>query len=82
MNNEHEWTLDEYGTLNLRKGRAHVWIEQRPPYCDRGHFIANVMGIPTIDHQDAFPRYYMRLDVAKQEMAEWLDWRLKREREG
>lgn len=74
------WELDEYECWNLHKGDAHVWIQSRPVYCDRGHYIANVMGIPTIDGADAFPRYFMNLDRAKVEMEEWLDWRLQSEK--
>jgi hypothetical protein len=70
------WELDEYQTWNLRKGGAHVWIQKRPVYCDRGHYHAQVEGIPSIDHQDSFPRYFMNLDRAKAEMGEWLEWRL------
>lgn len=72
-----EWIEDDTGTLNLHKGGAHVWIVKRPPYCDRGHYHADVGGIASIDHQDSFPRYFMRLEIAKQEMEEWLDWRLQ-----
>ena len=63
-------------------GHARVTIERRPPYCDRGHWIAKVFGIADIDHQDGFPRYYMDLERAKAEMAEWLDWRQRQSRKG
>lgn len=75
-----EWTLDEYRCWNLRIGDAHVWLAPRPAYCDRGHWHANVMGVPHIDEADAFPRYYMNLERAKLEMTEWLEWRLECER--
>lgn len=55
---------------------AVVYISPRNSYCDRGHWQAHVDGIPSIDHADSFPRYFMRLSVAKQEMGEWLAWRL------
>jgi hypothetical protein len=74
-----DWIIDEYGCHNLHVGRVHVWIEKRPPYCDRGHFLGHVMGVPTLDHQDGFPRYYMNLDRAKAELEEWLQWRLRQE---
>jgi hypothetical protein len=45
-------------------------------YCDRGRFVGKVFGVPDIDGADSFPRYYMDIDRAKLEMAEWLDWRL------
>lgn len=80
MNN---WTLDEFGCWNLyddiANTHAHVWIQKRPAYCDRGHWIANVDGISTIDGADAFPRYFMNLERAKLEMEEWLAWRVKDE---
>lgn len=49
-----------------------VWIEPRPSYCDRGRYHANYQGSFYIDHGDGFPRYYMDLEVAKQEMKAWL----------
>jgi hypothetical protein len=75
-----EWELDSDRCWNLRVGHVHVWLQPRPTYCDRGHWIGNVMGIATIDSADAFPRYYMSLERAKAEMAEWLEWRLLSER--
>lgn len=75
-----KWTIDEYGSWILTKDDARVFIQQRPPYCDRGHWIANVDGIPWIDGADAFPRYFMDLNRAKIEMKEWLDWRLRSDR--
>lgn len=75
-----EWTgPDQFGCLNLLDGNAHVWIERRPAYCDRGHFCAKVEGIPDIDGADSFPRYFMDLERAKSEMREWLAWRLRKE---
>lgn len=74
-----EWTKDEYGCYNLRLRGAHVWIQPRPAYCDRGHFHAQVSGIPSIDAADSFPRYFMDLERAKVEMYEWLLWRFIRE---
>lgn len=71
-----EWELDSDRCWNLRVGRVHVWLQPRPTYCDRGHWVGNIMGIPTIDSADAFPRYYMNLERAKLEMCEWLKWRL------
>jgi hypothetical protein len=56
---------------------AEVTLEPRPAYCDRGHWYGKVFGIET-DHQDGFPRYFMDLERAKAEMAEWLTWRLNR----
>lgn len=58
---------------------AQVTIEPRPSYCDRGHWFAKVYGIDSIDFQDQFPRYFMDLKRAKDEMKDWLVWRLARE---
>jgi len=77
---ERTWVLDAYGCWCYRAGGAWVWLHQRPAYCDRGHWAGNVAGIATIDHSDSFPRYFMNLDRAKLEMAEWLDWRMACER--
>jgi len=52
-----------------------AWIEARNGYCDRGHYKL-VCELPDIDHQDGFPRYYMRLKVAKRECEDFLRWRL------
>lgn len=61
-------------------GRMLAWISERPPYCDRGHFQANVECVPNLDSQDGWPRYYMHLDVAQRETTDFLRWRLLRER--
>ena len=76
-----DWKFDEeYRIWELRVGDVLVWIQQRPYYCDRGHFIGKVDGLRSIDGADAFPRYYMDLDSAKLELARWLEWRLECER--
>lgn len=56
-------------------GRMVGWIHARPGYCDRGHWKAMV-DVPNLDHQDVFPRYFMRLETAVREMDEFLRWRL------
>lgn len=76
------WTESEHGTLfGLvdANGQMLAWINQRPGYCDRGHWGVGVECVPSLDHQDAFPRYFMRLETAKQELIEFLAWRLFRE---
>lgn len=75
-----KWLLDEDRAWYLRRGGAVVWIAPRPVYCDRGHYIAHVEGIASIDAADCFPRYYMSLERGKEELEEWLDWRLQREK--
>lgn len=75
------WERDTYGCWIFRLGKAWVWIQARPAYCDRGHYQANVEGVGGIDYADSFPRYFMDLDRAKAEMQEWLAWRLRAQRE-
>jgi len=53
-------------------------LEARPPYCDRGRFIAKCF-LPGLDGADGFPRYYMHFETAKEEMVLWLRWRLWQE---
>lgn len=50
------------------------WIQNRPDYCDRGHWQAQIER-SDIDAADAFPRYFMRLETAKQEMMDFVRWR-------
>lgn len=74
---------EEFGGLydGMIDGKLAAFIQMRPHYCDRGHWHANIeMGGLNIDHQDMFPRYYMRLAVAKQEIEEFLDWRINKVR--
>jgi hypothetical protein len=73
------WFADASGALNYRVDGVHVWIVKRPDYCDRGHYMADVAGISSIDAQDGFPRYYMDLERAKAEMVDWVQWRLHQE---
>ncbi len=61
-------------------GRLLAFIDKRPGYCDRGHWRVQVDAVPDLDEQDAFPRYFMRLSTAKQELVEFLAWRLHKRR--
>ncbi len=75
---EGEWVRDVHNhTWVFQLGEAWVWIAVRPPYCDRGHYVGNVGNVPDIDAADGFPRYFMDLERAKLELAEWLQWRLE-----
>lgn len=58
------------------------WICRRPNYCDRGHWQVGIeaLAVRDLDGQDAFPRYFMRLETAKQELVEFLAWRLHKRR--
>lgn len=73
------WVLGEHGSWELRQEDVKLYLYPRPSYCDRGHWIGYVEGIMSIDAADGFPRYYMDLDRAKDELYEWLQWRLQRE---
>lgn len=55
-----------------------AWINPRPPYCDRGHYQAQIEFSPDnpMDAADGMPCYYMRLDTAKQEIRDKLLWRV------
>ena len=57
-----------------------AWVESRPSYCDRGHWKMMVDAPCGLDGQDGFPRYFMRLEVAKQEAEDFLMWRLHKVR--
>lgn len=63
--------------LRAEDGVLLGWVNTRPQYCDRGHYQANLELSPgnPIDSADGLPCYYMRLDVAKQEVREKLLWR-------
>jgi hypothetical protein len=55
-----------------------AWINERPHYCDRGHYQAQIEFSPgnPLDAADGMPCYYMRLEVAKQEIHDKLMWRV------
>jgi hypothetical protein len=58
-----------------------MFLEKRPPYCDRGNWYAKIFeyGLLWIDAADGFPRYYFDFEVAKKECEAFL---LKREQLG
>lgn len=56
-----------------------IWMNARPPYCDRGRWLANLSVRPgayplrlSIDSADGWPRYYFDLKRAMAEVEEWL----------
>lgn len=71
------WHAEDGGYFEYILGRHSVTLQKRPPYCDRGHWMGKVFGIEDIDQHDSFPRYFMDETRAKDEMREWLHWRLK-----
>jgi len=66
-----EWKTDAKYGLTLSGKEWRIDIIMRPPYCDRGNYIAHldVWGDlrRDIDGQDAWPRYYFDLERAKLE---------------
>jgi hypothetical protein len=58
---------------------VHAFIQPRPDYCDRGHWVFNVDGPLEHDGADSFPRYFMDLERAKAEAEAYLLWRLFRQ---
>ena len=78
---EREWYMDTSGCWCFRVGEAWVYLDRRPPYCDRGRWRGHVgAGVIGLDVADAFPRYFMDLDRARAELAEWLAWRVECDR--
>lgn len=75
------WTYDpEYDVHNAHDDESRqllAWIAKRNEYCDRGHFIGHI-NIGGLDHQDCWPNYYMRLDRAKDEITDFINWRLNK----
>lgn len=74
------WICAKDGVWWYHSGECSVWINKRPTYCDRGHFMSNTQGSLYIDEADSFPRYFMDLERAKLEMKEWLKWRIQQNR--
>lgn len=63
-----------YETIQGRE--CEITLESRPPYCDRGNFIAKLFPegelALSIDGADLWPRYYFDYDRAKLEVEAWL----------
>lgn len=81
--------VKEYDTLELDFDvpanlkpcmRTYIWIERRPHYCDRGHYIAKIAA-PDIDGADLWPRYYFDLERAKSECEDFVKWRYEKKGE-
>ena len=56
--------IDAYDVLTIDIGPLHLWIGQRPHYCDRGRWLVHVETRDPIalslDAADGFPRYYYK----------------------
>jgi hypothetical protein len=76
------WFTDKFGVENLkvpfpgRKSIIWAFISRRPVYCDRGHYQLNIEASFGLDDADRFPRYYMGLEVAKNEAIAFIQWRV------
>jgi hypothetical protein len=87
-----EWEQDEYGYLwlrvNVNNHRASFYMQPRPNYCDRGHWQVMCEGfwdenkINSIDEADFFPRLYMSLASAKDEIQRFVAWRALKQSDG
>lgn len=71
--NSWQWHSDEHGTYNLKASRPalHVYIQPRRPYCDRGHWQLNWIGLPQPDSHVA-SLYFHRLESAITEAERWV----------
>ena len=59
------------------KGKdCEITLENRPPYCDRGNYLAKIFSTNQfdlwLDAADGWPRYYFKFETAKDEILEWL----------
>lgn len=63
------------GDLPFDESSLVAHLQPRPHYCDRGRWIAQQLAFD-VDRGDGFPRYYMDLHRAKEELQEWCAWRL------
>jgi hypothetical protein len=77
-----EWNKSTAPYYNDYQGlvfpQGEITLEPRPPYCDRGNFIAKIFPQPgselarDLDDQDGWPRYYFDEARAKAEIEAWL----------
>jgi hypothetical protein len=74
-----EWQAKHLGTWayqTIRGKQCEIVLEPRPPYCDRGNFLAKLFSegelLLSIDAADGWPRYYFDEARAKAEVEAWL----------
>jgi hypothetical protein len=64
------------GVLEINAKSVFIWIDKRPPYCDRGRYLLHVENmpdkLPVVDGADLFPRYYFKMSNLFDELNEWL----------
>jgi len=74
-----EYVEGHPGHLVVRGRDCEIYLAPRPPYCDRGSWLAQLETRPpltrAIDEADAWPRYYFDLGRAKLEIEAWLEKR-------
>ena len=74
-----EWMYSEefkvWNLVDKMEGRL-GYLEPRPSYCDRGHWVGNIEVPCGLDAADSWPNYYMSLERGKEEMMDFLKWRL------
>lgn len=70
------WFQDEHGCWCIYGRYVHIWMQARPPYCDRGRWLAHAESADPrkcyIDVADLWPRYYFDFDRAKAEVEAWM----------
>lgn len=80
-----QWVPDKGGFSGCEKRETKhgtVYLEPRPPYCDRGRYSVKVYPLHgpeckscDVDSADSFPRYYFDKERAKLEVQAWIDAR-------
>jgi len=74
-----KWVYDEsYKVWDLKDEaeKRIAYLQQRPSYCDRGHWIGNIEIACNLEGADSWPNYYMSIERAKEEIVDFLRWRL------
>lgn len=63
-------------TWTLIGKHCYIWMDERPPYCDRGRWLARLEVFDWralhIDAADGWPRYYFDFERAKAEIEAWM----------
>jgi len=70
------WTFDQAGLLCIEGRECVIFVQERPPHCDRGNYLANLDSVGKLEEQidgaDLWPRFYFDLERAKLEIEAWL----------
>ncbi len=73
------YITSHYNTVETKIGCIHIFITERPPYCDRGrwllHVDSNNNSLFCIDDADRFPRYYFNSDCLIKELVSFYTFR-------